>query len=87
MKEDVICEVVVLYIGLFGYGVYRSGDVFLSFVAATGALLTFFPLLILSQRRAFQSWLSKYRLYPYNIIALALVPMSCGILIISSLFN
>ncbi len=87
MKEDIICEFVVLYIGLFAWAVYLSGDVSLSFVAVTGVLLSLFPLMLISHRRVFQSWLSKYRLYPYNFIALALVPMLSGILIISSLFK
>lgn len=87
MKEDIISEVVVLYIGLFGWAVYRSGDVSLSFLVVTGVLLTLFPLTVLAHRRVFQSWLSKYRLYPYSFIALALVPMLSGILIISSLFQ
>lgn len=85
--EDVISDVVVLYIGLFGWGVYRSDDVYMSFLAVTGVLLSLFPLILLSHRMVFQSWLSKYRLYPYNFIALAFVPMLSGILIISSLFK
>jgi len=87
MKEDIISEVVVLYIGLFGWAVYRSGDVSLSFVAVTGVLLSLFPLMLLSHRRVFQSWLSKYQLYPYNFIALALIPMVIGVLLISSQFK
>ena len=59
MKEDIISEVVVLYIGLFGWAVYRSGDVSLSFVAVTGVLLSLFPLMLLSHRRVFQRWLSS----------------------------
>ena len=87
MKEDIISEVVVLYIGLFGWAVYRSGDVSLSFLVVTGVLLTLFPLTILAHRRVFQRWLSSYKQYPYSFIALALVPMLSGVLIISSLFK
>ena len=85
--EDLVVDMVVLYTVLFGAMVYRTGDVFMSFLVVTGVLLTLFPLTILAHRRVFQSWLSKYRLYPYSFIALALVPMSCGVLIISSLFQ
>ena len=85
--EDVISDVVVLYIGLFGWGVYRSDDVYMSFLAVTGVLLSLFPLILLAHRRVFQRWLSSYKQYPYSFIALALVPMSCGVLIISTLFQ
>jgi len=85
--EDLVVDMVVLYTVLFGAMVYRTGDVFMSFLVVTGVLLTLFPLTILAHRRVFQSWLSKYRLYPYSFIALALVPMLSGILIISSLFK
>lgn len=85
--EDLFVDMVVLYTVLFGAMVYRTGDVFMSFLVVTGVLLTLFPLTILAHRRVFQSWLSKYRLYPYSFIALALVPMLSGILIISSLFK
>lgn len=85
--EDLVVDMVVLYTVLFGAMVYRTGDVFMSFLVVTGVLLTLFPLTILAHRRVFQSWLSKYRMYPYSFIALALVPMLSGILIISSLFK
>lgn len=85
--EDLVVDMVVLYTVLFGAMVYRTGGVFMSFLVVTGVLLTLFPLTILAHRRVFQSWLSKYRLYPYSFIALALVPMLSGILIISSLFK
>ena len=87
MMEDLVVDMVVLYTVLFGAMVYRTGDVFMSFLVVTGVLLTLFPLTILAHRRVFQGWLSKYRLYPYSFIALALVPMLSGILIISSLFK
>ena len=85
--EDLVVDMVVLYTVLFGAMVYRTGDVFMSFLVVTGVLLSLFPLILLAHRRVFQSWLSKYRLYPYSFIALALVPMLSGILIISSLFK
>lgn len=85
--EDVVIEAIVLYIGLFGAVVYRWGDVYMAFWGVTGVLLTLFPLMLLLRRKVFIAWLSKYQLYPYNFIALALVPMLSGVLIISSLFK
>lgn len=85
--KDVIIEVLVLYTGLFGAVVYRWGDVYMSFLVVTGVLLSLFPLILLAHRRVFQRWLSSYKQYPYSFIALALVPMSCGVLIISTLFQ
>lgn len=85
--EDLVVDMVVLYTVLFGAMVYRTGDVYMSFLVVTGVLLTLFPLTILAHRRVFQRWLSSYKQYPYSFIALALVPMSCGVLIISSLFQ
>lgn len=82
--KDVIIEVLVLYTGLFGAVVYRWGDVYMAFLAVTGFMLTIFPLLLLLRRKVFIAWLSKYQLYPYNFIALALIPMVIGILLISS---
>ena len=85
--KDVVIEAIVLYIGLFGAVVYRWGDVYMAFWGVTGVLLSLFPLILLAHRRVFQRWLSSYKQYPYSFIALALVPMSCGVLIISSLFQ
>ena len=85
--KDVIIEVLVLYTGLFGAVVYRWGDVYMAFWGVTGVLLTLFPLMLLLRRKVFIAWLSKYQLYPYNFIALALIPMVIGILIISSQFK
>ena len=85
--KDVVIEAIVLYIGLFGAVVYRWGDVYMAFWGVTGVLLSLFPLILLAHRRAFQRWLSSYKQYPYSFIALALVPMSCGVLIISTLFQ
>ena len=82
--KDVVIEAIVLYIGLFGAVVYRWGDVYMAFWGVTGVLLTLFPLLLLLRRKVFIAWLSKYQLYPYNFIALALIPMVIGILLISS---
>jgi hypothetical protein len=82
--EDVVIEAIVLYIGLFGAVVYRWGDVYMAFWGVTGVLLTLFPLMLLLRRKVFIAWLSKYQLYPYNFIALALIPMVIGILLISS---
>ena len=84
MMEDVVIKMIVLYTGLFGAVVYRWGDVYMAFLAVTGFMLLLFPLMLLSQRKVFIAWLSKYPLYPYNFIALALVPMVIGILLISS---
>ena len=85
--KDVVIEVIVLYVGLFGAVVYRWGDVYMAFWGVTGVLLTIFPLLLLLRRKVFIAWLSKYQLYPYNFIALALIPMVIGILLISSQFK
>ena len=85
--KDVVIEVIVLYVGLFGAVVYRWGDVYMAFLAVTGFMLTIFPLLLLLRRKVFIAWLSKYQLYPYNFIALALIPMVIGILLISSQFK
>ena len=85
--KDVVIDVIVLYVGLFGAVVYRWGDVYMAFLAVTGFMLTIFPLLLLLRRKVFIAWLSKYQLSPYNFIALALVPMLSGVLIISSLFK
>ena len=82
--KDVVIEAIVLSTGLFGAVVYRWGNVYMAFLAVTGVMLSLFPFVLLLHRRAFQSWLSKYRLYPYNFIALALIPMVIGILLISS---
>ena len=82
--KDVVIEMIVLYTGLFGAVVYRWGDVYMAFFAVTGVMLFLFPLMLLSRRKVFIAWLSKYQLYPYNFIALALIPMVVGILIISS---
>ena len=82
--KDVVIEVIVLYVGLFGAVVYRWGDVYMAFWGVTGVLLTLFPLMLLLRRKVFIAWLSKYQLYPYNFIALALIPMVIGILLISS---
>ena len=82
--KDVVIEAIVLYIGLFGAVVYRWGDVSMAFLGVTGVMLSLFPFVLLLHRGVFQSWLSKYRLYPYNFIALALIPMVIGILLISS---
>ena len=82
--KDVVIDVIVLYVGLFGAVVYRWGDVYMAFLAVTGFMLTIFPLLLLLRRKVFIAWLSKYQLYPYNFIALALIPMVIGILLISS---
>lgn len=82
--KDVVIDVIVLYVGLFGAVVYRWGDVYMAFWGVTGVLLTLFPLLLLLRRKVFIAWLSKYQLYPYNFIALALIPMVIGILLISS---
>jgi hypothetical protein len=82
--EDVVIEAIVLYVGLFGAVVYRWGDVYMAFWGVTGVLLTLFPLMLLLRRKVFIAWLSKYQLYPYNFIALALIPMVIGILLISS---
>ena len=82
--KDVVIEAIVLYIGLFGAVVYRWGDVYMAFWGVTGVLLTLFPLMLLLRRKVFIAWLSKYQLYPYNFIALALIPMVIGILLISS---
>ena len=82
--KDVVIEAIVLYIGLFGAVVYRWGDVYMAFWGVTGFLLTLFPLMLLLRRKVFIAWLSKYQLYPYNFIALALIPMVVGILLISS---
>ena len=84
MMKDVVIEMIVLYTGLFGAVVYRWGDVYMAFFAVTGVMLFLFPLMLLSRRKVFIAWLSKYQLYPYNFIALALIPMVVGILIISS---
>ena len=84
MMKDVVIEVTVLYTGLFGAVVYRWGDVSMAFLGVTGVMLSLFPLMLLSQRKVFIAWLSKYQLYPYNFIALALIPMVIGILLISS---
>ena len=85
--KDVIIEVLVLYTGLFGAVVYRWGDVYMAFLAVTGFMLTIFPLMLLLRRKVFIAWLSKYQLYPYNFIALALIPMVIGVLLISSQFK
>ena len=85
--KDVVIEVIVLYVGLFGAVVYRWGDVYMAFWGVTGVLLTLFPLLLLLRRKVFIAWLSKYQLYPYNFIALALIPMVIGVLLISSQFK
>ncbi|MBR2203971.1 MAG: hypothetical protein IJ914_07275 [Prevotella sp.] len=82
--KDVVIDVIVLYVGLFGAVVYRWGDVYMAFLAVTGFMLTIFPLMLLLRRKVFIAWLSKYQLYPYNFIALALIPMVIGILLISS---
>ena len=82
--KDVVIEAIVLYVGLLGAVVYRWGDVYMAFWGVTGVLLTLFPLLLLLRRKVFIAWLSKYQLYPYNFIALALIPMVIGILLISS---
>ena len=82
--ENVVIEAIVLYVGLFGAVVYRWGDVYMAFWGVTGVLLTLFPLMLLLRRKVFIAWLSKYQLYPYNFIALALIPMVIGILLISS---
>ena len=82
--KDVVIEAIVLYVGLFGAVVYRWGDVYMAFWGVTGVLLTLFPLMLLLRRKVFIAWLSKYQLYPYNFIALALIPMVIGILLISS---
>ena len=82
--KDVVIEAIVLYVGLFGAVVYRWGDVYMDFWGVTGVLLTLFPLMLLLRRKVFIAWLSKYQLYPYNFIALALIPMVIGILLISS---
>lgn len=82
--KDVVIDVIVLYVGLFGAVVYHWGDVYMAFLAVTGFMLTIFPLLLLLRRKVFIAWLSKYQLYPYNFIALALIPMVIGILLISS---
>ena len=82
--KDVVIEMIVLYTGLFGAVVYRWGDVYMAFLGVTGVMLFLFPLMLLSRRKVFIAWLSKYQLYPYNFIALALIPMVVGILIISS---
>lgn len=55
--EDLVVDMVVLYTVLFGAMVYRTGDVFMSFLVVTGVLLTLFPLTILAHRRVFQRWL------------------------------
>ena len=52
--EDLVVDMVVLYTVLFGAMVYRTGDVFMSFLVVTGVLLTLFPLTILAHRRVFQ---------------------------------
>ena len=85
--KDVVIEVTVLYTGLFGAVVYRWGDVYMAFFAVTGFMLSLFPLMLFSQRKVFKAWLSKYQLYPYNFIALALIPMLSGILIITTLIK
>jgi len=82
--KDVVIDVIVLYVGLFGAVVYRWGDVYMALWGVTGVLLTIFPLLLLLRRKVFIAWLSKYQLYPYNFITLALIPMVIGILLISS---
>ena len=82
--KDVVIEAIVLYVGLLGAVVYRWGDVYMAFWGVTGVLLTLFPLMLLLRRKVFIAWLSKYQLYPYNFIALALIPMVIGILLISS---
>ncbi len=82
--KDVVIEAIVLYIGLFGAVVYHWGDFYMAFWGVTGVLLTLSPLLLLLRRKVFIAWLSKYQLYPYNFIALALIPMVIGILLISS---
>ena len=82
--KDVVIEMIVLYTGLFGAVVYRWGYVYTAFYAVTGVMLFLFPLMLLSRRKVFIAWLSKYQLYPYNFIALALIPMVIGILLISS---
>ena len=82
--KDVVIEAIVLYTGLFGAVVYRWGDVYMAFWGVTGVLLTLFPLMLLLRRKVFIAWLSKYQLYPYNFIALALIPMVIGILLISN---
>lgn len=64
MIEDVVIEMTVLYIGLFGAVVYRWGDVYLAFLAVTGVMLSLFPLVLLSHRRFFQNWLSKLQVIP-----------------------
>ena len=87
MTEDLVADVTVPYVGLLGAGIYRTGDVFISLLLVTGVLLLLFPLMLLFHRRAFQSWLSKYKFYPYNLIALTLISMSCGFLMVSSLFK
>lgn len=85
--KDVVIDVIALYVGLFGAVVYRWGDVYMAFLAVTGFMLTIFPLMLLLRRKVFIAWLSKYQLYPYNFIALALIPMVIGILLISSQFK
>ena len=82
--KDVVIEAIVLSTGLFGAVVYRWGNVYMAFLAVTGVMLSLFPFVLFLHRRVFQSWLSKYRLYPYNFVALALIPMVIGILLISS---
>ena len=82
--DNVVIEAIVLYVGLCGAVVYRWGDVYMAFWGVTGVLLTLFPLMLLLRRKVFIAWLSKYQLYPYNFIALALIPMVIGILLISS---
>lgn len=84
--KDFIIQWLTFYVVMLGACVYRWSDVdvYLVILVVTGVMLTLFPLLLLSRRKVFIAWLSKYQLYPYNIIALALVPMVMGILIISS---
>jgi len=61
MMKDVVIEVIVLYTGLFGAVLYRWGDVYMAFWTVTGFMLLLFPLMLLSQRKVFIAWLSKYR--------------------------
>ena len=57
--KDVVIDVIVLYVGLFGAVVYRWGDVYMAFWGVTGVLLTLSPLLLLLRRKGFIAWLSK----------------------------